>query len=86
MMDSYEVMWISDECPNDVDEGSATTTETSYTIQGLRGGSKYTITVISTVASSVGAAYSDSVVGETEELRECMDVLLLLEHYKLRIM
>ena len=26
VVDSYEVMWISEECPDDVDEGSATIT------------------------------------------------------------
>ena len=63
---SYEVMWTSDECPDDVDEGSATITETSYIIEGLRGGTRYTITV--SAASLAGTSPSDSVTGETEEL------------------
>ena len=65
-VDSYEVMWTSDECPDDIDEGSATITETSYIIEGLREGTRYTITVSAT--SSVGTSPSDSVTGETQEL------------------
>ena len=38
VVDSYEVVWRSDQCPDDVDEGNATTTETSYKIRGLRAG------------------------------------------------
>ena len=63
---SYEVMWTSDECLNDVHEDSATTTETSYIIENLRGGTRHTITVSAT--NSVGTALSDAVTGETEEL------------------
>ena len=37
-VDSYEVMWTSGECPDGVDEGSATITETSYIIEDLREG------------------------------------------------
>ena len=62
-------MWTSDECPDDVDEGSATitdVTETSYTIESLREGTNYTITVSAT--NSAGTSPSDSVTGETEEL------------------
>ena len=63
-VDSYRVMWTSDECPDDVDEGSATIiTETSYIIEGLREGNSYNVTV-----STVGISLSDSVTGETEEL------------------
>ena len=65
-VDSYEVMWTSNECP-DVDEGSATTiTETSYTIEGLREGTRYTIIVSAT--NPAGTSPSDSETGETEEL------------------
>ena len=64
-VDSYEVMWSTNECPDDVDEGSATITETSYTIDGLRGNTSYTITVSAT--NSAGTSPSDSVTGETEE-------------------
>ena len=50
---NYEVMWTSDECPDDVDEGSATTiTETSYIIEDLREGTSYTITVTATSGRS----------------------------------
>ena len=43
----YKVMWLSDQCPDDVDDGSATITDgsTSYTIDNLRGGTLYTINV-----------------------------------------
>ena len=70
-VDSYEVMWISDECPDDVDEGSATITDitdTSYIIEDLREGTRYTITVSAT--NSVGTSRSDSVTVETQELGE----------------
>ena len=66
VVDSYEVMWTSDECPDDVDEGSTTTSETSYIIEGLREGTRYTITVSAT--NSAGTSPSDSVTAETEEL------------------
>ena len=68
-VDSYEVMWTSDECPDDVDEGSATITditETSYIIEDLREGTRYTITVSAT--NSAGTSPSDSVTGRTQEL------------------
>ena len=68
-VDSYEVMWTSDVCTDDVDEGSATITETSYIIEDLREGTSYTITV--SVTNSAGASPSDSVTGETEELGIC---------------
>ena len=67
VVDSYEVMWTSEECPDDVDEGSATITDgsTSYTIENLREGSSYTITV--TATNSAGTRPSDSETAETEE-------------------
>ena len=67
-MTSYEVMWTSDECPDDVDEGSTTITtitETSYNIEGLRGGTSYTITVNAT--NLAGTSPGDSVTREIEE-------------------
>ena len=64
-VDSYEVMWTSYECPDDVDGGSATITETSYVIEGLREGIRYTITVSAT--NSVGTSLSGFVTVETEE-------------------
>ena len=62
---SYGVVWTSDECPDDVDEGSATVTDVTYIIEGLRGGTSYTITVNAT--NSAGTSSSDSVTGETQE-------------------
>ena len=77
-VDSYEVMWISDECPDDVDEGSATITETSYIIEDLREGTSYAITVSATAGtSSIG---SDSVTGETVEQSECMMFSVVYSH------
>ena len=68
-VDSYEVMWTSDECLGGVDEGSATITditETSYIIEGLREGTRYTITVSAT--NSAVILPSDTVTGDTQEL------------------
>ena len=73
-VDSYEVMWISDECPDNVDEGSATTPETSYIIGGLREGIRYTITVSTTNSAGTSNSPSDSVTGETQELGTLMCV------------
>ena len=43
----YEVMWSSNQCPDDVDEGSTTITDgsTTYTIINLRGGTLYIVNV-----------------------------------------
>ena len=68
-VDGYVVMWTSDECPGDGDEGSATITditETSYSIEGLREGTRYTITVSAT--TSAVTLSSDTVTGDTQEL------------------
>ena len=65
-VDGYEVMWTSNECPSDVDESSATITETSYIIEGLREGTSYTITVSTT--NSAGTLPSDTVTADTQEL------------------
>ena len=62
------MMWTSEQCPDDVDEGSATTTDTSYTIEDLREGTSYNITV--TATNSAGTASSDIVTAETEEISE----------------
>ena len=72
VVDSYEVVWASGECPDDVDEGNNTITNgsLSYTIMGLREGSSYTITVNATNAA--GSAVSDPVTGMTEETGECL--------------
>ena len=68
VVDSYEVVWTSGECPDDVDEGSNTITDgsLSYTIMGLREGSSYTITV--TATNAAGSVASDPVTGTTEEI------------------
>ena len=69
---SYEMMWTSDECPDDVDEGNATTTETSYIIEDLREGTNYTITVNAT--NLTGTSFSDCVKAETKELGNSINV------------
>ena len=66
------MMWTSDECSDDVDEGSATITETSYVIEDLREGTRYTITFSAT--NSAGTSRSDFVTGETQELGTLMCV------------
>ena len=66
------MIWTSDECPDNVDEGSATINETSYIIEGLREGTRYTITVSAT--NSADTSHSDSVTGETQELGTLMCV------------
>ena len=63
---SYEVVWISDDCPGGVARGSATTTGTNYTISALRGATTYNITVSAT--NSVGTSSGDTVTAETREL------------------
>ena len=65
-------MWTSDECPDDVDVGSATITETSYIIEDLREGTRYTITVSATNSAGTSSIGSDSVTGETVEQGEHM--------------
>lgn len=62
---SYEVIWISGDCPGDVDEGNSTTTATSYTIDDLRAGRRYNISVSAT--NSAGTSSSDTVTAETTE-------------------
>ena len=64
VVDSYEVTWTSDECPDDIHNGSITITNTSHIIGSLRVGTSYSITVSAT--NSVGTAYGDSVTGETQ--------------------
>ena len=68
-MHVYAVMWTSEECPDDVDQGSVNITETSvtestYTIEGLREGTSYTITV--TASNAVGSV--NSINGRTQEI------------------
>ena len=88
-VDSYEVVWTADECPDDVDEGSAIITETSYIIEGLREGTSYTIIVSAT--NSAGTSPSDSVTGETEELGtlmcvQCIVNVLCIFYFQLQLL
>ena len=69
MADSYEITWRNVQCPDDGDEGSATVTHTSHTIEGLRGGTGYNITV--RAINIAGSGPSNSIVTETDELRKC---------------
>ena len=60
-------MWISQECPDDVDEGNTTITDgsTNYTIEDLREGTSYNITV---TASNAVSSASNSSASETQEI------------------
>ena len=64
VVESYEVMWTSDVCPDNILRGSITITEMRYTINHLRGSTSYNITVSAT--NSAGTVYSDTVTGETK--------------------
>ena len=69
VVNSYEVMWSSEQCPNDVDEGNATINDSStvtYTINDLRGGTNYNITVIATNAAGTSLP-SDTITVKTME-------------------
>ena len=69
VVESYEVMWTADECPDNIHNGSITMTNISHIIGGLRVGTSYSITVSAT--NSVGTAYNgDSVTGETQGMGE----------------
>ena len=67
-VDSYEVIWISEECPGGVLSGSTSVSSTSYTIQDLRGGTWYTITVSPTILA--GFVSSNPVTIYTVEYSE----------------
>ena len=66
VVDSYEVMWSSVQCPNDRDEDNHTITDgsTSYTIDNLRGGTSYNITVI---ATNTAGSSNDTTTAKTME-------------------
>ena len=67
VVDSYEVMWSSEQCPNDVDAGNATISDSftvTYTIDALRGGTSYNITVIATNAAGTS---NDTITVKTME-------------------
>ena len=67
---SYIVIWTSKECPGGVLTGTDTisSSATSHTLPGLRGGTTYTVTV--TATNPAGTNRSNSVTGETEEYGE----------------
>ena len=69
VVDSYEVIWASGDCP-DVDGGSATVTggTTSYTIGGLEEYITYSIAV--NASNAVGSAVSEPDTGRTSEACE----------------
>ena len=69
VVDSYEVMWSSEQCPNDVDEGDTIINDgsTSYTINDLREGTSYNITVTATNAAGTSLP-SEQVTIQTIEI------------------
>ena len=69
VVDSYEVMWSSEQCPNDVDEGDTIINDgsTSYTIDNLREGTSYIITVTATNAAGTSLP-SEQVTIQTIEI------------------
>ena len=68
VVDSYEVMWSSEQCPNDVDEGNATINDGSTaTIDNLREGTSYNITVTATNAAGTSLP-SAQVTIQTNEI------------------
>ena len=66
----YEVMWSSDQCPDNVDEGSNTITDgsTSYIIINLRGGTLYTIALTASNAVSSEDRAIGKIIGETGKM------------------
>ena len=77
VVDSYEVEWTSEDCP-DVDGGSDTVTggTTSYTIEGLEEYITYSITL--NASNAVGSAVSEPDTGMTSEASELITILYLL--------
>ena len=75
VVDSYEVMWSSEQCPNDVDEGDTIITDgsTSYTINNLRGGTSYNITVTATNAAGTS---NDTITVKTMEGGACNIIIM----------
>ena len=69
VVDSYEVMWSSEECPNDVSEGDTIINDgsTSYTINDLREGTSYIITVTATNRAGTSLP-SEQVTIQTNEI------------------
>ena len=68
------MIWSSDECPDDIHEGSATINETSYVIQSLREGTSYSFVITATNSTGTISIPSNSITGETKEQGECMTV------------
>ena len=56
VVDSYELKWISDECPDYVDEGSETVIDPNYIIEDLYDGTHYLITVTATNVAGTSAS------------------------------
>ena len=80
VVDSYEVMWSSDQCPNDVDEGDTIINDGStvtYTINALRGGTSYNITVIATNAAGTSLP-SDTIAVKTMEEGNIIIMIIIL--------
>lgn len=68
-VDLYNVMWESQDCPGDVDEGHHIMFNgNSYIIANLRDGTSYTITVMA--VNSVGHVSSNPQTAKTTDQRE----------------
>ena len=82
VVDSYEVMWSSEQCPNDVDEGDTIITDgsTSYTIDNLREGTSYIITVTATNVAGTSLS-SDIITVKTMEGGNIIIITLSIEYY-----
>ena len=68
VVESYEVKWSSDQCPEDHEEDSNTTisgNSASNTISNLRPGTSYTVAVIA--SNSAGQTTSGNITVEIEE-------------------
>ena len=72
VVEQYEVKWSSHQCSDGPIDGSSTLTgaATNFTIQGLRAGTEYNVSV--TAINSAGNFTSDVLNIQTLEMSECI--------------